>query len=622
MDNEKQKLFSEFPPVPVADWEAKIEADLKGADYEKKLVWRAQDGLKFRPYYTEKDLENLEYLAVLPGVFPYTRGTKVKDNNWYIRQDIKVDDVEKANEKALDILMKGVDSIGFILDEEREYTKEDLDALLKNIFAEIVEINFVCGNNALVVMENHHEMLQRYNRDFGKINGSLDYDPLGRLATTGRFYNGEDADFELCKKMIEIATHLPHFSVLNVHGQHFHNAGASIVEELAFSLAVGSEYLTQLSERGLSVNQIAPNIKFNLAVGSSYFMEIARIRAARHLWSHIVKAYGAGNEAVCRMNLHAITSRWNMTAYDPHGNMLRTTTEAMSAAIAGIDSMTVRPYNFAFEEPNDFSERIARNQQLLLKEESYLDKVVDPAAGSYYIENLTASIAEEAWKLFLETEAMGGFLQALKEGFVQDRIKETANERRLNIATRKEMLLGTNQYPNFDESSRSVFTETSAAEGKSGEVEPLVMFRGAEGFEKLRGATDKWSEKKKRPAAFMFTYGNLSMRIARSQFSRNFFACAGFETIDNLGFKTVEEGIEASVDSKAEIVVLCSSDDEYPDFAPEVAKALNNKAIIVIAGYPKDSMELLKEAGVGDFIHLRSNVLETLENFQKRLGIK
>jgi methylmalonyl-CoA mutase len=624
--NNKEKLFSEFPPVTPAEWEQKIIKDLKGADYEKKLVYNPNDGLRVKPYYTSEDLKDLEYLTPFPDAFPYVRGTKKAGNDWFIRQDIMVSDLKRTNEKALDILMKGIDSLGLILEENKEYSKDDLDLLLKNIFTEMVEINFQCGRNALQVLQNHYDMLVRYNRDFQKIHGSIEFGPFGRLVTHGNCFFSKEEDLDQCRQMIRVSAHLPHFTVISVNGDHFHNAGSAIVEELAFSLAEGAEYLTQLTEKGLSINQIAPKIKFRFATGSNYFLEIAKYRAARLLWAHIVKAYGPSKEEVTKMNIHAITSSWNKSMYDPYVNMLRTTTEAMSSIIAGIDSLTVISFNEVYEKPSDFSERIARNQQLLLKEESYLDKVVDISAGSYYLENLTDSIAAEAWKLFLELDARGGFLEAVAQGFIQGKIAETARKRNSDLAYRKDILLGVNQYPNFTEYktekvSPTVFKEQDRSNDMS-VVETLKAFRGAQPFEEIRYRTDSFAKDHKRPAAFMFSYGNLTIRMARSQFSRNFFACAGFEVIDNLGFKTIEDGVKAFIESRAEIAVICSSDDEYFVIIPEIVKQLKDQAVIVIAGYPKNHIEQLRAQGIEHFIHVRSNMLEELQKFQELVGIK
>lgn len=321
------------------------------------------------------------------------------------------------------------------------------------------------------------------------------------------------------------------------------------------------------------------------------------------------------------MNIHCVTGRWNKTVYDPHVNMLRTQTEAMSAILGGADSLTVEPYDTVFRQPDEFSERIARNQQLILKEEAYFDKVSDPAAGSYYIENLTNLIAENAWKLFVKTEESGGFLEALKAGTIQKDIAVSADKRKKDAASGKLILLGTNQYPDNNESvpekveEKILFGERQFEEDLA--VDPVIPFRAASGYEKLRIAVERSG---RRPSVFLFKIGNMAMRKARSRFSFNFFACAGYRIIDNNGFASVPEGVKAALESKAEIVVICSSDEEYPSIAPEANEMLKGKAIVVIAGNPP-SIEELKSKGLDLYIHMRSDVTETLEYFNTRLGI-
>jgi methylmalonyl-CoA mutase len=298
--------------------------------------------------------------------------------------------------------------------------------------------------------------------------------------------------------------------------------------------------------------------------------------------------------------------------------MLRTQTEAMSAVLGGVNSLTVLPYDAAFKNSGEFSERIARNQQLLLKEESHFDKVVDPAAGSYYIETLTNKIAEQAWKIFIETEENGGFYQAVKTGTVQKTIKTMAVSRLKAVSARREILLGTNQFPNFNEIAekpqKDINKHVCTGDAK---IETLPPLRAAQEFEDLRFSTQNAA---KRPVAFMLTIGNLAMRLARAQFSCNFFACAGYEVIDNLGFKTVEEGVAAAEKAGADIIVLCSSDDEYAELAPVAFNASKGKAILVVAGAPA-CMDELKNLGIEHFINVKSNVLETLKSFNKLLGI-
>ena len=322
------------------------------------------------------------------------------------------------------------------------------------------------------------------------------------------------------------------------------------------------------------------------------------------------------------MMCHAVTSRFNQTIYDAHVNLLRSQTESMSAALAGVDSITTTPFDMPYKNPDEFSERIARNQQLLLKEESHLDKVVDPAGGSYYVETLTVSLAQEAWKLFLSVEEEGGFTAAVNAGSVQKAVNASWEKRHQDMARRKEILLGTNQFPNFNEFAASKIEKgegcgkASCGCAESGDADKaLRTARMASDFEALRLATEAATN---RPKAFMLTIGNLAMRLARAQFSSNFFGCAGYEILDNIGFNTVKEGIDAAMEKGADIVVLCSSDDEYATFAPEAFKLLDGKAEFVVAGAPACTDDL-KALGIENFIHVRSNVLETLQAFNSKL---
>lgn len=625
INTDQQKLFDNFPPTSAKAWEDLIIKDLKGADYEKKLVWKTPEGFNVQPFYRKENLEALKYLDVFPGDFPFVRSGRKNENNWFIRQNLNVENIKATNKKALDILMKGIDSLGFILDQTKTPTIDEIEALMENIYAQIVEINFICGKQAPAVLDIYLELIKKYNRDLQKIHGSVSFDPIGSLITTGNFYTTENEDFDTCAVLIEKARHIPHFRTLSVHATYFKNSGSNVVQELAFALAYANEYLSRITEKGIPVDDIAPNVKFNYAIGSSYFMEIAKIRAARFLWAKVVNAYGPTKAEITRTHIHSVTADWNKTLYDPYVNMLRTTTEAMSAIIGGTNSLTVKPFNAAYDTPGEFSERIARNQQLVLKEESYLDKIVDPAAGSYYIEQLTDSLIEAAWQLFLLVEDQGGFVAAFKKGTIQSMIKENADARDKAIASRRKVLVGSNQYPNFseklDENIQQHVMEPIDCTAENAIAETLKPYRGAMQFEQLRAKTDIFARSHKRPDVFMLTYGNLSMRRARSQFSSNFFACAGFRIIDNNGFMTVDEGVEAALQSKAEIVVVCAADEDYPVIAPEIFEKIGKNAIVVVAGYPKDAIDELQARGIMHFIHIKSNVLETLQKFQKMLGI-
>lgn len=606
-------LFEEFPPISTQEWENKIIADLKGADYERKLIWRTNERFNVRPYYRAEDLEKLEYLDVLPTEFPYVRGNNIKKNKWFIRQNIEVSDYKKANEKANEIVKKGVDSLGFVMDKVCK--AEDLENLLKGINLAEVEVNFAVGHSALEMAKLFKEASISK-----EIRGAFEFDPLMCLAKFGKFKQGNPIDE--AKEVITTLKDYPNFKALTVWGSLFENSGASIIQELGYSLSVANEYLAELSEKGLSAEIAAKAIKFEFATGSNYFMEIAKIRAARLLWAKIVEQYTKDTQAAIA-NIHAVTSDWNKAIYDPYVNMLRTQTEAMSSILGGVNSMTVKGFNTTYEKASDFSERIARNQQILLKEESHFDKVVDPSAGSYFIENLTDNIAEQAWKLFVEVEEKGGFVKAFKAGVIQEDISNMANKRDMDIANRKENLLGINQFPNFTEKMEKDLAaelfEKQIIEGT--EATPLIPYRGAMQIEALRYKTDLYAKKTaKRPLAFMLTIGNLTMRKARAQFACNFFAVAGFAVQDNNGFETVAEGIKAAKKANADVIVVCSSDDEYLTYAPETEQQVD-KEVVVVAGFPKEILEDLKNAGLKHFIHVKSNLLDTLTQFQKELNI-
>ena len=626
----KEKLFSEFAPVSTEQWMAKITADLKGAPFEKKLVWKTGEGFNVNPFYRAEDIEGLNTTTSLPGQFPYVRGTK-KDNDWKVRQNIEVTCCKGANEKALDLLNKGVTSLGFVIQAE-DVNAENIATLLNGIYPECVELNFkTCHRKAEKLINILADYLKAQNADLTKCYGSVNYDPFKRMLVKGKTNDNWVAD---AVAVFNAGKALPRYRVLAVNAFYFNNAGSYITQELGYALAWGNEILAKLTEAGCRPDEVAKKIKFNFGISSNYFMEIAKFRAARWLWAEIVAAYepqcqhdDCNNnkpDGLCRcaakMQMHAQTSEWNMTVYDAHVNLLRTQTESMSAALAGVDSITVRPFDKIYKTPDDISERIARNQQLLLKEECHLDKVVDPSAGSYYLETLTVSVADVAWKLFLETEEKGGFFTAVMAGDVQNAVNASSASRKASIATRKEVLLGTNQFPNFNEvAAAKIEVKDEEACKCSTEVTlpKLNLERGASAFEALRLATEKSG---KTPKAFKLTVGSLSMRLARSQFSCNFFGCAGYQVIDNLGFETVEEGVEAAVAAGAEIVVLCSSDDEYAELAPAAYKALAGRAEFVVAGMP-ECMEELKAQGITQYVNVRSNVLETLKAFNAKLGI-
>lgn len=631
-----KRLFEQFPPVTRQEWIDKIVADLKGADFSRKMVWRTGEGFDVMPFYMREDLQKLNHVNCIvplllsgkdnPGKIEGNASSSgkisgQKANSWLVRQNIRVDAYPEANKTARSLLEKGVDSLGFIIEDPLSISMENFSNLLDGINPHGSEINFHSEGKAREIIAILKEV---YGGDINKLNnlrGAVEADPLGRLLLNGTLCIPVEAGMDYLAELTRDALKLPGYRNININGSYFTDAGAGPVKELAYTLSMAVEYLSQLTDRGIKPGDAASKIRFSFGTGPDYFMEIAKLRAARILWATVAKGYGAQHGGRFRMEIHCVTGRWNSTVFDPYVNMLRTQTGAMSAVLGGADSLTVNTFDTAYSQPGEFSERIARNQQLILKEEAFFDRVADPAAGSYYIENLTALVADNAWKLFLELEQEGGFLNSLYKGRIQDDLKKIAEERRKAVSGRKEILLGTNLYPDPEETSGPELMTASGKEktAKAGEMvsEPVSLTRGAEEIEKIRMAVRKAPA---RPSVFLLQAGDKLMRRARSQFSAAFFGCAGYGIIDNDGYDDLEQGIEEALRSGAGIVVLCSSDEEYPLLAPAVHEKTEGKAILVIAGNPP-SIDSLREKGINNYISIRSDLVETLRHYNTLSGI-
>ncbi len=616
----KEPLFNEFSPVKTEEWLARIQKDLKGADFEKKLVTPLDEGFDIRPFYRKEDLAALDYLQSQPGEFPYVRGKQPAGLSWKVNQDFLVKDPEEANHEAQKAVENGAESLTFAFDKEKAFPGKRLPRLLNGLKPGKTDFYFRHGS-PVECITTLKAMAQKEDA-WQKITGGIDNDPVDRLNRTGTLAH-PGKPFSLFLQTAAAALPLTGFRTVSVDGTVFHNAGGTTVSELAFTLAIGSLYMEQLTTAGWDAGKAAGKFFFRLATGSDYFMEIAKYRAFRYLWAQILKAFGVPEkEAIA--HILAESSYRNKTVYDPYVNMLRTTTETMSAILGGVDEITVLPFDATFEPPSEMARRIARNQQLILKEESYFDKVADPAAGAYYIENLTDRLIEKSWDLFLQTEDRGGYIRAFQTGFVQQRIEKEAKKKDEDIAHRKISILGVNQFPNISEHKTEIpglSFDSHPASLQDTSVKPLHIRRAAFPFEKLRYAVDRHAQKHARPKVWLFTWGNLAMRRARAQFAENFFGCAGYETIDHSGFQSTEEAIRQVKQDKPDIVVLCSDDETYRKEGIAIFNALKNNAIVVLAGFPRPGAETLQAAGMEHFIHAKSNVLETLQKFNALLGI-
>ncbi|MCK9612185.1 MAG: methylmalonyl-CoA mutase family protein [Bacteroidales bacterium] len=622
MNNDKrnERLFEEFPPISTEMWEEKIKQDLKGADYEKKLIWNTYEGIKIKPYYRAENIRQFDYQNALPGTYPFIRGYKGTTNTWRIREEIIVNDVAKANAEALNAIAKGATAVSFKVKELA--FEEEMAQLLKGINMEEIAVHFFSSHSYSILADLLIEHVKKSGFDAHKLRGSFNFDSVSYYLLHGEYYNSREDNFNEAAALIKyMKTHLPLFKVLNINGIHFFNAGATAVQELAYVLASANEYMAQMSDRGLDMDDVCGDIQLTFGIGSNYFMEIAKLRAARMLWTRIAEQYKPHNPESLKVAIHATTGTWNKSVYDPYVNLLRLTTECMSAAIGGANAITVLPFNNTYKETDEFSARIARNIQIILKEEAYLDKVIDPAAGSYYIESLTDEIAQISWNKFREIEESGGMITVMENGSVKKDIEKVAAQRNMDIAMRKTPILGTNIFPNLKE---TILDEYQCPKNCNDEAY-LKLYRGAELFEELRFATEKFVKNgNTRPKVFLATYGNLAMRKARATFTTNFFGCSGYEITDEFVVKDTSSTMDEILLSGANLVVICSSDEEYAQQAGELAKAVKEKdpkITVIVAGFPKELVDQLKNDGVDDFIHMRVNAVETLARYNKLLGI-
>lgn len=667
MANNRDHLFEEFPPISTEEWEEVIREDLRGADYKEKLKWDTGEGIEILPFYRKGDLKGEAKKPIR---------AERKDNRWSICCAVFDQDVEEARKTAVNALQRGADALQFEikikstsgmlggdLEGTSVQTQQAFDTLLGDIKPESTGLVFdsaMASPILLAMLKNMHNG----NLSGTEISAIFSYDPYVYVAQKGQLPKREEL---LKNEIIGLAQNTEsakNIRPLCADARLWHNAGGTIVHELALSLAAASEYMALLTDNGIKAETAAEAIHFMMSAGSKYFPEIAKYRAVRLLWSQLLEAYEVKNKIPAY--IHAETSLWNKTLFDPYVNMLRSTTEGMSAAIGGIDSLTVHPFDRVFEQPDNFSERIAKNTQIIMQEEAYFDKVTDPAAGSYYIEKLTDKIAGEAWRLFQDIEQEGGLLKSLRNGTVQTSIESAQKQRDLEIATRGRIFVGTNQYPNPEEDTGkgkatsggfstvslkntdynfeldSESTETidticiALNEGAAiGDLIPKLFqedwskhnfrtvetYRGSKAFEELRLAAAKHSHT---PTVLTLPMGDKKMRKARSTFTSNFFGCAGYHIEDPIGFDTTDEAINAVKEKEPDIVVICSSDENYSQLVPELCEkigTLQKEPVIVLAGYPKEQAEEFRKAGMDEFIHAGCNVLETLKKFHHKLGI-
>lgn len=658
------RLLQDFAASSYEDWRKLVQTELKDAPFDKKMFTATPEGIKLHPIYRREDIAGLPHVNSFPGFGPFVRGSRASGyvrQPWSISQEIAFSNSREFNHAARNSISRGLNALNMVLDQATRdghdpdwalpeqvgsgglsvATLEDLDHALEGIDLENTSLFIRSGASAMPFAALLVGLTRQRKKTPTALRGCIEMDPLGVLAHQGKLPQSIDGAYrEMALLTRWAAEHAPHLQTICVHSRAWHESGAHAVQELAFTLATGVEYLRAAHRRGLGVDLVGPRIRFAITVGANFFMEIAKLRALRMLWSKVTATLGGGPAAQA-LSLHVRTSQWNKTVYDPYNNLLRATVEAFAGVLGGCDSMQVGAFDEVFRRPDDFSQRIARNTQLVLQKECYLNQVIDPAGGSWYVESLTAELAHKAWTLFQEVEKLGGMEAAMRADFPQKTVAATATERIKAVNRRRDSVVGVNQYANpkekplertvedarafhkrrvqqvasyrtslEEEASEIVLeklakvvetrgadlfeacVEAAAAGATLGEITralrisdspcapitPVRITRVAAALEKLRAATDRFvAAGHDRPKAFLCNMGPLREHKARADFSRGFLSVAGYEIVSPAGFKSPAEAADAFAGLQAPIAVICSSDENYPALVPPLVQALRAK---------------------------------------------
>jgi methylmalonyl-CoA mutase len=617
-------------------WRETVEKDLAGVPFEKKLVTRTAEGIDLQPLYHRGMVEAVPNRESLPGQAPFLRGSHARGAKgeiaWRIAQPIPAASPAEFNKALLAALARGQNAA--LVPSAYLADAAALTAALKDIhFAGAPVYASVCSSTtAAALTASFSALLKARGESWSALQGAVTLDPLAALATEGKLpVSLEAATAELASWTSHAAAQAPVLKTIGVDAGWVIDAGGNSAQELAVAISMAVEYLRRLAAAKVDVKTSAPRFAFSFAVGSQFFPELAKFRAFRLLWARVLSAHGDASLAG-GASLHARTALFNKTVLDPYVNMLRTTTEALSAVLGGVDSLQVGAFDEVVRTPDEFSQRIARNIALMLSEEFNFAEVADAAGGSWLVEKLTDDLARKAWGLFQDIEKKGGFAAALAAGEIQKPIAASASEKRKQLDTRRLSVLGTNLFPNLKEKHLAPSAVAAAPACGCGcaavTVTPVKAWRAAEGYEALRAIADRFAKTSgKRPQVFLAKIGPVKQHKPRADFAAGFFAVGGFEAIGKEAFETPEAAAQAAAASGAPVVVLCSTDDTYPVLVPAFASALKAAkpgVVVILAGLPAEpaTVEAYKQAGIDDFIHIRANVRELLAQLLAKIGAK
>ncbi len=658
-----KSLLEEFQGSNYGEWRKEAERLLKGKPFDKTLLTRTHEGIELQPLYDSENIKGLEFARSMPGYPPYVRGTKKTisaGKRWEIAQEFVCPGCDEFNKYILDALNRGMTAVNLPLDVASRMGEDprnaqpgdigrggisvasifDLDAALRDVDLATTPVYLQTGASGMPYLGIYIALAKKRGVDLTELNGAIGMDPIGVLVNEGRLAQPLRWAYVSMMEMTSWANqNAPNLGTTWIHGEPYSEAGGTAIQELAFVISTAVEYLRELEKLELAPDNVVPHMRFSFSQGSNFFMEIAKLRAARLVWNRVLEASNIPPEKR-NMWIHARTSRYTKTDYDPYVNMLRDTTEALSGIAGGANSIHIAAFDEHSRKPNEFSRRIARDLQYLLKEESHLGEVTDPGGGSWYIENLTSQIAQKAWELFQEVEKHGGIANALEEGFPQEQVKNAGIKRADDYATRKDVLIGTNKYPNADDDpvdpiihdlsdfvserkkqldelcstsnyreNAETFSilellskvdtmavangviEATLAGATVGEIAsyrteadnipvnitPILRKRASEPFEELRRRVEKHCREKEKLKIFLATLGPVGKYMPRLDFAASFFEVSGFPVTRTLGYNSPDEAANATKADNPRVAVICGLDEVYEDQAPQLATILKNE---------------------------------------------
>jgi methylmalonyl-CoA mutase len=627
--------FSEFNATTYEEWKTSAVTALKDTSFDKSMFTKTYEGITLEPLYTKDHSPAPDEAGTLPGEAPMIRGAAAAgyiSKPWEIAQDATGGTPEETSRLIRHELEKGATAITMrVCGPSGVKSASDVSRMLKGIDIAKHPFHVYTGASGDAV-GFFVEAARKNGHSPSDLSGCVGSDPIGAYFAYGALPKGFGTLMdEMAETIRGAAKESPRLRTALLSGTVYHEGGANAAQEVAYVMAGAIEIIGALQNRGLDIDDFARSVRFEFEIGSNFFMEIAKIRAARIVWTRIVEEFSGASvdpESV-KANIFGRTSSFTKSIYDPYVNMLRNSSEAFSAVVGGVDGLTVGCFDEAMRDGDEFSRRVARNSQIMLQREFHLLRPIDPAGGSWYVESLTNSLAQKIWETIQDTQKNGGILACARSGQIQKSIEEVLLERFKKLATRSDRAVGTNMYPNTSETPLPG-SKTSGVRScpvcEKADITPIKSHRWTEQFDEIRSRTEAYRDKTgENVKIFLANMGPLSQHKARADFITGFMEVANFEILKNDGFSTADACAEAAVASGAAITVICSTDAAYPELVPPLASRIKKLAPsmkVFLAGAPAEEFkQSYVDAGVDDFISVRSNCLAVLSGIQKGKGI-